>query len=220
MVGRAAGDGLADHLTGHAVHLVLQAGLIGGNAHGLFVGQLTVQAGQQQLLGVLGGQTGDGFQLLGLLGLQLFGLGQAGFHLLGPGLYFFLPAFQLGGFLVQSFFLLVHAALLAGDVRPAFLDLLVGLGLQAKRLVLGFHNGFLAFLFSGFDGFVYNAHGLFFGAADLGLSGLAAIGGPSNKTGAHQRSTDNDCHHHLYDGQCQVDSLLELQFLQNIFTKR
>ncbi|MEI3578782.1 MAG: hypothetical protein V8Q30_01610 [Acutalibacteraceae bacterium] len=72
----------------------------------------------------------------------------------------------------------------------------------------------LRFWFSGFDGFVYNAHGLFFGAADLGLSGLAAIGGPSNKTGAHQRSTDNDCHHHLYDGQCQVDSLLELQFLK------
>ena len=220
MVGRAAGNGLADHLAGHVVHHILQAGLIGGNAHGLFVGQLAVQAGQQQLLGVLGGQTGDGLQLLGLLGLQLFGLGQAGFHLLGPGLHFFFPALQLGGFLVQGFFLLVHAALLAGDVRPALLDLLVGLRLQAKGLVLGFHNGFLAFLFGGFDGFVHNAHGLFFGAADFGLSGLAAVGGPSNKTGAHQRSTDNDRHHHLYDGQCQVDSLLELQFLQSIFTKR
>ena len=53
MVGRAAGNGLANQLARHGFGLVLCLRFIRGNVHGLFVGKLLVQFRQKQLLGIL-----------------------------------------------------------------------------------------------------------------------------------------------------------------------
>ena len=167
-------------------------------ALGLLMGQLTVQAAQQQGLGVLSAQAGDGLQALGLLDLQGFGLGQAGFRLAAAGLHFL--------------FLLINAALLAGDLRAALLDLLVGLGAQAERLVLGLDHSLFAFLFSGLDCFVDDAGGFCIGVAD-GLLRVLVSGIVVEIT---DRGTDsktyntNDDRRHQGDSQCC--SLLSLIF--------
>ena len=73
MVGGAAAHGLTDQVAGDVVAVLLQVGLVGGNAHGLFVGELLIHLVQQHLAGVLLAQVG--LCLLGIdLGLQLEGL--------------------------------------------------------------------------------------------------------------------------------------------------
>ena len=60
--------------------------------HGRLVGQLLVQTGEQELLGVLGGQAGDGLQLLQLAHADLLDLGKARLAQLGAlaQIFFFL----------------------------------------------------------------------------------------------------------------------------------
>ena len=146
-IGGTAGNGLAHHLTGHIVALVLEVGLIGGNAHRLLVGEFLIQALQQHGTGVLLGHAGDGFQLLGLAQLELFQLVQAGFHQLTALFQILFLALDGGGALVQRLLLLVHTALLPGDLGTALLDFLIRLGLELECFVLGLDDGFLAFLF-------------------------------------------------------------------------
>ena len=71
-VSRAAGNGLANQLTGEVVALVLHVSLVGADLHSLFVGQLIVHLLQQHGAGVLFGHGRDGFQLFGLAQFQLF----------------------------------------------------------------------------------------------------------------------------------------------------
>ena len=146
-VGRAAGDGLADHLAGDGVAFILHVGLVGGHTHGFFVGQLVVDLLEQHGAGVLLRHGGDGFELFDLAQLELFQLVQAGFNELRALFEVLLLALHGGGALVQRLLLLVHAALLAADLGTAVLDLLVGLRFQAEGFVLGFNDGLFAFLF-------------------------------------------------------------------------
>ena len=77
---RAAGDGLADQLTGEVVALVLHVRLVGADLHRLLVSQLVVDLLEQHGAGVLLGHGGDGFQFFGLAQLELLQLVQAGLH--------------------------------------------------------------------------------------------------------------------------------------------
>ena len=209
MVGGTPGDGLADHLAGHGVALVLQVGLVGADAHGLFVGQLLIQAVQQQVLGVLLGQAGNGFQLFHLAQFQLFQFVQLRLHQLAAAALLLFLLFQSGHLLVQGFLLLVQAALLAAQLAAALLDFLVGLGFHAQGFVLGLDYGFLAFLFCGFDGVVHNPHCFFFGAADLCFSGFAAVALAQKKACGHTDGDCNDCHHYQCDNGRQCFQLLK-----------
>ena len=195
MVGGTARHGLADELAGHCVALVLGLRLERGDVHCLFVGELLVQTVEQQLLCVLRRQAGDGFHLVQFAGLDLFDFVQAGLHKLGAlgKVSFFL--LQNGRFAVHGLFLLVEAALLAAQLRTAFLDFFVGLSLQLKSFVLCFDQRFLALLLCGFHSVVDQALGLFLRAADLCLGSFAAVRNPGEKcNGGSHYACDNGDH--------------------------
>ena len=195
-IGGAAGDGLADQLTGDVVALVLHVGLVGADLHGLFVGQLVVHLLQQHGAGILLAHGGYGLQLFGLTHFQLFQLVQAGFHGLGAALEVFLFALHGGGTLVQRLLLLVHAALLAGDLGAAVLDLLVSFALEFEGFVFGFYDGFLALGFSRLDGIVYDALGFVFRRADLGFGRALAVFAAQVKTERPANSSSNKDQQH------------------------
>ena len=180
-IGCAAGNGLADQLTGDGITFVLHVSLIGADLHGLFVGQLIVNVLQQHGAGIFLGHGGDGFQLFGLAQLELFQLVQAGFHQFAALFQVLFLALQGFGLAVQGIFLLVNAVFLTADLSTALFDLLVGLcllgidlGLQLEGLVLGFQNRFLALLVCGLDRFVHQAGSLGL-AADLCFGGLFPV---------------------------------------------
>ena len=182
VVGGAAAHGLTDQVAGDVVAVLLQVGLVGGNAHGLFVGELLIHLVQQHLAGVLLAQAGQRFQTLHLLSAQGVDLGQTGVGLGGTLLQVLFLALQGFGLAVQGIFLLVNAVFLTADLSTALFDLLVGLcllgidlGLQLEGLVLGFQNRFLALLVCGLDRFVHQAGRLGFGAADLCFGGLFPV---------------------------------------------
>ena len=205
-VGRAAGDGLADHFPGDVVAFVLHVGLVGGDAHGLFVGELIVDLLEQHGAGVLLGHGGDGFQLFHLAQLELFQFVQPGFHQFGALFQVFFLALHGGGALVQRLLLLVHAAFLAADLGAAVLDLLVRLALQLEGFVLGFDDGFLPFLFGGFDRIVDDPLGLLLSGAEFGLGHALAVGDAEVKAERPDRGGNDDDHQHRDDGGhvCQL----------------
>ena len=210
VVGGAAGDGLANQLPGHGVALVLEVGFVGGHAHGLFVGQVLVQTVQKQLLGVLLGQAGDGLQFFQLTEFQMFQFVQLGLHQFRALALLLFLLLEGGHALVQSLFLLVQAALLAGQLAAALFDLLVGLGLHAKGFVLGLDHGLLAFLFGGLDGVVHDTLGFLFSTAKLCLCGLAAVGRTRKKTDKPGNDSCNDRHHNSDNGW-QLFQLLKIE---------
>ena len=182
MVGSAAADGLSDEVAGDVIAVFLQVGLVGSNAHSLFVGQLLVHLVQQHLAGVLLTQAGQRFQTLHLLGAQSIDLCQTLLGFSGALFQLFFLLFQRFGLAVQRRLLLVDAVLLTADLRTALLDLLVGfcllgidLGFQTESLVLCFQNRFLALLVGGLDRLVHQPGSLGFGAADLGFGGLFTV---------------------------------------------
>ena len=123
---------------------------------------------------------------------------QTGLHQLGALFQVLFLALQGGGALVQLFFLLVNAALLAGDLGAAVLDLLVGFGFQLEGFVFGLDDGLFAFLLGGFDGVVDDALGFLLGRADLGLgSALAVL--PAQIKAERRSGNGNNYHHHQYD---------------------
>ena len=85
VVGSAAADGLTDQIACNVVAVLLQVGLIGGNAHCLFVGQLLVHLVQQHFAGIFLAQTGQRFQPLHLLGTLMAKQRRAGWYYLMPG---------------------------------------------------------------------------------------------------------------------------------------
>ena len=196
-IGCAAGNGLADQLTGDGITFVLHVSLIGADLHGLFVGQLIVNVLQQHGAGIFLGHGGDGFQLFGLAQLELFQLVQAGFHQFAALFQVLFLALHGGGALIQRFLLLVHAAFLAADLRAAVLDFLVGVSFQLERLVFGLDDGFLALLLGSLDGIVHDAFGFLFGRADLGFGGTLPVFPAKiiTKRPAHGSGNDNQHPH-------------------------
>ena len=214
MVGGAAAHGLTDQVAGDVVAVLLQVGLIGGNAHGLFVGELLIHLVQQHLAGVLLAQAGQRFQTLHLLGAQGVDLGQTGVGLGGTFLQVLFLALQGFGLAVQGIFLLVNAVFLTADLSTALFDLLVGLcllgidlGLQLEGLVLGFQNRFLALLVCGLDRFVHQAGRLGFGAADLCFGGLFPVV-VTNKIARSSTDNTHDQGHDHFDRGHRVHSPL------------
>ena len=193
---RAAGDGLADQLTGEVVALVLHVRLVGADLHRLLVSQLVIDLLEQHGAGVLLGHGGDGFQLFGLAQLELLQLVQAGLHGLTAALEVLLLALHLGGALVEGFLLLVDAALLAGDLGAAVLDFLVRVALELEGFVLRFDDGFLALLLGSLDGIIYDALGFLLSAADLRLGGALAVFTAEVKTKRPGNSGSNKDQHH------------------------
>ena len=114
--------------------------------------------------------------------------------LLGKVSFFLL---QNGRFAVHGLFLLVEAALLAAQLRTAFLDFFVGLSLQLKSFVLCFDQRFLALLLCGFHSVVDQALGLFLRAADLCLGSFAAVRNPGEKCngGSHYACDNGDVYY-------------------------
>ena len=214
VVSSTAADGLADEVAGDAVAVLLQIGLVGGDADGLLVGQLLVHLVQQHFAGVLLAQAGQRFQTLHLLGAQGVDLGQTGVGLGGTLLQVLFLALQGFGLAVQGIFLLVNAVFLTADLSTALFDLLVGLcllgidlGLQLEGLVLGFQNRFLALLVCGLDRFVHQAGRLGFGAADLCFGGLFPVV-VTNKIARSCTDNTHDQGHDHFDRGHRVHSPL------------
>ena len=222
MVGSAAADGLTDQVAGNVVAVLLQVGLVGGDAHSLFVGELLVHLVQQHFAGVLLAQTGQRFQTLQLLGAQGVDLGQALLGFRRALFQFFFLFLQRFGLAVQRRFLLVDAVLLTADLRTALLDLLVGfrllgvhLRLQLEGLVLCFQNRFLALLFSGLDRLVHQAGRFGLCAADLGFGGLftVVIANKIARTNADHSSDQG--HDHSNRGHRVSLSFVKIQVLNH-----
>ena len=216
MVGSAAADGLSDEVAGDVIAVFLQVGLVGGNAHSLFVGQLLVHLVQQHLAGVLLTQAGQRFQTLHLLGAQSVDLCQTLLGFSGALFQLFFLLFQRFGLAVQRRLLLVDAVLLTADLRTALLDLLVGfcllgidLGFQTESLVLCFQNRFLALLVGGLDRLVHQPGSLGFGAADLSLGGLFTVVVTNKIARSHADSTNDQGHDHSDRGHCVHSPLFQ-----------
>ena len=214
MVGRTAADRLADEVAGDVVAVFLQVGLIGSDADGLFVGQFLVHLMQQHFAGVLLAQTGQRFQTLQLLGTQGIDLCQTCFRFFRALLQVFFLALQRFGLAVQCGLFLIDAVLLTADLRPALLDLLVGLRLlgidlrlQPEGFVLGFQNRFLALLVCGLDRFIHQAGRFRLGAADLCFCSLFPIV-VTNKIARSSADNSHDQCHNPSDCGHRVFTLL------------
>ena len=167
VVGGATLDGEGNDLLGSGVRLFLGPGLDLLNLQGGLVGDLLLQLGQQDVLGLLGGHAGNALQLTDLLVLQLgqfLALGVQGLLLGGQGFFLMLQVFQLA---VQVFFFLIEAVFLLLQLGAALLDLGLVLGAGLQDLLLGLYQRLALLALGGLDGVVNDALGLFLRAGDL-----------------------------------------------------
>ena len=122
VIGGAALDGGGDDLTAFFLGLVLQLLLDLLDLHGGVVTHILLNAVEQEFLGLLLGQTGNPFQLVQLLLLDLVGLGLGLGDLLELFGQLLFLAFEGLGLLVQGGFLLFQAALLLTQLGAALFD--------------------------------------------------------------------------------------------------
>ena len=93
------------------VLLVLELLLIGGDLDRLFVAQFAVEQGEQVLLRLVGGESGDTLEGLYLLSLELFRLGDLLVSLLVLLVELFFIALNLVGLFVEVLLFLLESAL-------------------------------------------------------------------------------------------------------------
>ena len=201
MVGGAALDGGGHDLAGTLIGLLLGALLQLFDLQGGLVGDLGLHLVDQVFLGLLGGETGDALQHLGLAALDdlelfllLVDLGVLGLK----GLFFLLNGLQLT---VEILFLLLQTALLLLLLGAAFLDFPLVFGAILQNLFLRLKHGLALLALCALDGLVDDAKSFIFGIGNLLLGVFRLLTANENTSKDTKGATRHQRNEQVDDGK-------------------